>query len=172
MLKAVGLILIIIAGTGLGFSKCFALSEREKNLKSILRMVILLKGEISYGHSSLPDAFAMTSEKMQGKFGEFLKETSLRMMDSPGMRFGQIFRECVQRKLHPLYLTKEEEEALLSLGEHLGYLDLNMQIRQLEMFEKELIFWIENLQAEIPEKKKIFQSLGILGGILLAVLFI
>lgn len=172
MLKAVGLILIITAGTGLGFSRCHALAEREKNLKAILRMVILLKGEISYGHSSLHDAFAMASEKLQGKFGEFLKETSLRMMDSPGMRFGEIFRECAQKKLQPLYLTKEEEETLLSFGEHLGYLDLNMQLRQLELFEKELVFWIENLQTEIPEKKKIFQSLGIMGGILLAILFI
>lgn len=172
MLKTVGIICIITAGTGLGFSRSFALTEREKNLKMILRMVILLKGEIRYGNSSLHDSFAMAAEKMPGKFGEFLKETSVRMTNSPGLRFGQIFRQCALEKLQHLFLEKEEEEALLSLGEHLGYLDLSMQLKQLELFEKDLGFWIGNLQTDIQEKKKLYQSLGIMGGILLAVLFL
>ena len=45
-----------------------------------------------------------------------------------------------------------------------------MQIRQLDLYEEELRHSIEELQAKLPEMKKICQSLGIMGGILLAVL--
>ena len=45
-----------------------------------------------------------------------------------------------------------------------------MQLRQLELCEEETLRLLENLRKEMPEKKKIYQSLGIMGGILLAVL--
>ena len=52
----------------------------------------------------------------------------------------------------------------------MGYLDLEMQMKQLTMYEEELTRIMEELRREMPEKKKVYQSLGILGGILLAVL--
>ena len=45
-----------------------------------------------------------------------------------------------------------------------------MQIRQIEVFETELSEALENLKKELPEKKKLCRSMGILGGILLGVL--
>ena len=45
-----------------------------------------------------------------------------------------------------------------------------MQLRQLELCEEETLRFLEELRKEMPEKKKIYQSLGIMGGILLAVL--
>ena len=45
-----------------------------------------------------------------------------------------------------------------------------MQLRQLELCEEETLRLLESLRKGMPEKKKIYQSLGIMGGILLAVL--
>ena len=45
-----------------------------------------------------------------------------------------------------------------------------MQLRQIEMFEMELSEALEHLKKELPEKKKLCRSMGILGGILLGVL--
>lgn len=45
-----------------------------------------------------------------------------------------------------------------------------MQIRQLTLYEEELSRFIGALRGELPAKKKVYQSLGILGGILLAIL--
>ena len=46
-----------------------------------------------------------------------------------------------------------------------------MQIRQIEFLENNLEVRRNQLREKLPEQKKICQTLGILGGILLAVLF-
>lgn len=170
MLKVFGIILILASGAGAGLSVSYSLSERERSLKEILKMVVLLKGEIQYRNASLQDAFLFVSEKMKGNYSLFLSEAAHRMDLPNRKRFGQIFRECAETHLKHLCLEKEEEEAFYSLGDHLGYLGLDMQIKQLEMYEKELQTCIDGLRQELPQKKKIFRNLGIMGGILLAVM--
>lgn len=59
-----------------------------------------------------------------------------------------------------------------SLGEHLGYLDLEMQMKQLSLYEENLEEEISRLKEEASVKKRLYRSLGILGGLLLAVLLI
>ena len=62
-------------------------------------------------------------------------------------------------------------EILQTLGRRLGYLDREQQICQIELLEAETEERRRQLREKLPEQKKICQSLGILGGILLAVLF-
>lgn len=170
MLKAAGMFLIIISAAGLGFNKSHELISREKALGMLLRMVILLKGEIRCGNASLPEAFTGVGRKLMGEYGDFLLTTAEKARNCPGIRFGEIFRQCAEEKLGHLPVSGEEKEAFYILGDHLGYLDLEMQMKQLELYEGELLRSIEELKLEIPAKKKIYQSLGVLGGILLAVL--
>lgn len=170
MLKAAGLILIMTAGAGLGFCKSYELTRRERAMEMLLRMVIYLKGEIRYGNASLHDAFGGAAAKLPGEYGVFMKAVAREMRSNTGQPFGEIFRGCAAVHLEGLGLTSEEQEKLFSLGEHLGYLDLDMQMKQLDLYERELERSIEELKAELPGKKKVYQSLGILGGILLAVL--
>ena len=133
-------------------------------------MVILLKGEIHYGCASLYDALTGAAEKMTGDYRTFLLHTAKSVQEGKGKPFGELFRECAVEDLSSLELEPEERERFLSLGSHLGYLDLSMQLKQLTAYEEELLRHIEALQEEMPGKKKVYQSLGILGGILLAVL--
>lgn len=69
-------------------------------------------------------------------------------------------------------LTSGEKDAFFSLGEHLGYLDLEMQMKQLSLYEENLEEEISRLKEEASVKKRLYRSLGILGGLLLAVLLI
>lgn len=170
MLRIYGLILIMISGAGLGLAKSRELSARLEAKEMLLRMVILLKGEIRCGNASLFDAMTGAAEKLPGVYRTFLRETAREMEIRRGETFGMIFRKNAEIYFKELGLHKEEQEQLFSLGEHLGYLDLKMQMRQLELYEKELEESIRVLKIELPEKKKVCQSLGILFGILLAVL--
>lgn len=172
MLKAAGLLLMVAAGTGYGFSKSMELTRREQALRQFWQMAIYLKGEIRHGNASLYDAFMETGRKMPDPYGEFLRQTAQKMKSRAGLRLGKLFCLCAEEYLSDLPIVKEEREAFLSLGTHLGYLDLTMQIKQLELYEREAEYSIEKLQAELPAKKKAYQSLGILGGLMLAVLFL
>lgn len=167
--KGAGLLLILVSGTGLGLCKCKELVKQEQSLEILLRMVILLKGEIRYGNASLYDAFTGAAGKLPGEYGVFLRAVADEIQTRRGESFGEIFRSCACKNLGTLKLGKEEKEKLFSLGDHLGYLDLDMQMKQLELFEADLEYSIEKMRKELPEKKKVYKSLGILLGILLAV---
>ena len=72
MYRIVGCILLVAAGTGMGFSGSMKLSEKIYTLEMLLRMGIFLKGEIRCGNMSLPDAFYGVAGRMYGKYREFL----------------------------------------------------------------------------------------------------
>ena len=170
MLKTAGIFMILTAAAALGFGRSYELSLREKALEEILLMIRWLKGEICSQNASLHDAFWGVSVRMTGKYREFLAKTAETMENSPGIRFAEIYRRCAAEILGELPLSDKEWDLFLSLGEKLGYLDLEMQKKQLEFLEEELRCSVNDLRAEIPAKKKVYQSLGVLGGILLAIL--
>lgn len=170
MQKLLGILLILVSCTGLGLGQSLALSKRLQGLETLLRMTILIKGEIRFAGVSLADAFEGAAARLSGACGDFLKSVSQELKEKNGKSFASIFRECAAAYLDGLGLKKEEQRLLFSLGDYLGYLDLEMQMKQLTIYEEELSKLMEELRRELPQKKKVCQSLGILGGILLAVL--
>lgn len=170
MCKTAGILLILVSATGIGMHFCLEMTKRKQILETLMRMVLLIKGELRYGNASLHDVFSDSSRRMTGEYADFLKTVSVRMQDSSGKSFGKIFDECAKEKLPLSVLTADEREAFCFLGTQLGYLDLTMQIRQLELYEEELNRCLETLRVEMPAKRKVYQSLGIFGGILLAIL--
>ena len=94
------------------------------------------------------------------------------MKKKTGVTFGRIFRECAGKCLDLSYLSKEERERFYSLGDRLGYLGLEMQLKQLDQLEKETEYAIRELEKDFHEKRKLYRSMGILGGIFVVVLFL
>ena len=91
-------------------------------------------------------------------------------MQGSGESFFDIWKEEAHKFLETSPLTEREGEQLSSFGEHLGYLDREMQVAQLTLLEEELGYRIKTLKSAMPKQQKTYQSMGILGGILVAVL--
>ena len=172
MYRIVGCILVVAAGAGMGFSGSMRLSEQIRILEKLLQMVICLKGEIRCGNASLPDAFYGAAGRMNGKYREFLITAADRMKAGKGEKLSQICRECAENSLKKSCLTHGEKDAFFSIGKYLGYLDREMQLRQLSLYEKNLEGEIRLLKEEAFGKKKLYRGLGVLGGLLLAVLLV
>ena len=169
-MKTAGIILILFSGTGLGLCKSMELSSRLKILEKLVQLLVLLKGEIRCTGAALEDAFLDVSVKMPGEYRLFMEETAKRLQERPGVTFGSIFRECALKDLPLQKISGEERECFLSLGEKLGYLDRKMQVVQLTLLEEELSHRIRALKNALPKQQKTYRSMGILGGMLLAIL--
>lgn len=156
----------------MGLSESFRFSERIRTLEMLFQMVICLRGEISCGNASLPDAFYGAAGRMDGKYREFLINAADRMKAGNGEKLSQICRECGEASLKKSCLTHGEKDAFFSIGKYLGYLDREMQIKQLTLYEKNLEGEIRALKEETAGRKKLYQGLGVLGGLLLAVLLV
>ena len=72
MLRTVGLCVIVISGVGCGFAMSNELGRRKKMMEMILRMIILLRGEIRYGNKSLYDALQVLPGNWKGSTENFL----------------------------------------------------------------------------------------------------
>ena len=163
MLRAIGAFLVFIASAGMGCQESRKLSEHIQALEDYLQVIICLKGEIRYGGSSLPDAFRETAMHCSEGYAVFLKAVSEKMENRQEEDPGRIVHQCA--------LSAEEKERIAQLGERLGYLDREMQLRQLSLYESEFERMIQKAKETAPAKKKLYHSLGVFGGAMLAILF-
>ena len=164
MLKLVGAVLIIFASAGLGYLKSRELMLHEKNLEEFLQVILCLKGEIRCGNSSLSDALRDTACRCRGRYEEFLERVAACIEANTEEKLSIIFQNCTENYLTDLKLDEDERRKISLLGEKLGY-------RQLELYETDFLYLLQNLRKDKEEKKKIYRSLGAMGGILLAILF-
>lgn len=169
-MKIAGIILIVFSGAGLGICKSLEISRREKILEQLGKMILLLKNQIRCTGDTIPDALLEVAGKMSGEYREFLLSTSGAVQKRNGNTFGEIFKDCA-RELLPLSKVSEEERGcFLSIGERLGYLDREMQVAQLSLLEADMDRCLGSLRRTMKEKKKLYQNMGIMGGIFLAIL--
>ena len=83
-----------------------------------------------------------------------------------------IWMEGIKETLKTSLLNQNEKRTWQELGENLGYLDKEMQITLLHICEEH--FEEYRLQAEeyLKGNAKIYQTLGIMGGIFLTIIFV
>ena len=161
MLKGIGALLILASAAGIGVSFSNDLKGRCMELRLLKQMIYMLRGEIKYTKTPLPDAFASIAVRMKEPFGSFLEELAKQMENPENGTFGELWQAQIKAQLSGTHLKREDKEQLGSLGEVLGYLDLE----QLELR-------IRESQEAARTKQKLYQSLGVAGGIFLVILLV
>ena len=114
MLKLAGMFFLIIGGAGIGYARSLELTRSQKNLESLLQLLLLLKGEIRCANSTLPDAFREIADKIRDPFGHILREAAEVMEkadgQTPGRNHVYLWRKRARRKK-----PGQEEKRLKSL---------------------------------------------------------
>ena len=118
--------------------------------------------------SLLPDI----SVRLPRPFGPFLAGVAEELGRADGRIFGDIWREQIKNSLSSSHLTRTDRNQLETLGEVLGYLDLEMQLSSIDLYLEQLEISIREAESSIGAKQKLYQSLGIAGGIFLVILLI
>ncbi len=165
MLKAAGLLCIIICGAGLGTGASAMLRKRITVCKSLryffqeLGIMMRCTGDTL---SALITGLACSESCMSlGFLGE---AASL-------METGEPFPLAWKRSVSiSSGLTPEIKDMLLSLGESLGTSDLAGQLMTLERAEHELEVIYEKALEQYRTKGKLYRCLGVLGGMSAALL--
>lgn len=170
ILRLFGAALIILSSSGLGFYMAGQWQERLKNVEQLRKMVFLLKGEIVYAHSPLTEGFERTGEKGGGVIGDLFIRVAKRMESQQGEPFYGIWQEEIDKLPKAFGLSNEDRQNLKGLGEHLGYLDLDMQERTILLYLEQLDLTIDYLREHKQEKSRLYTSLGVMGGLFLTIM--
>lgn len=147
-----------LACVGIGFAKSAALSAHVKDLETLQKIIQYLRGEIVTAASPLPDAFWETGRRMRDPYRDFLQDISEDMRRPDGKTLPAILEENTAVHLADTRLTKEEKEEL--------------QKANLDRYEARLVQRIAELQKGLPERKRLCQSLGIMGGLFLFLILV
>lgn len=172
LMKLVGTVLVITSCSAMGAGMAARLSERLALLKRIRVLVIHLKGEILYANVPLAEGFDRTGKRAGKAEGELFRRVSERLMKGSGESFFDIWKDEAHGFLETSPLTEREGEQLISFGEHLGYLDREMQERTILLYLEELEEEIEGISREIAQKRRLYTSAGIMAGLFLAVILV
>ena len=145
MFKMLGILCIVSGSSGLGFLYARELELRLIELKQLQQMLLQLRGEI----------LTKMAQELQKRDGQSAEE---------------IWKRNLKKCLIGLHLDKQEQKDLEKLGSMLGYLDVDMQLNALDYYLEQLKESSLRATEVSKTQKKLYQSMGILGGAALAVL--
>lgn len=163
---------MIFGCAAMGFYMVERMKKHIVELEQIKKQLMFMEGEIRVGFRPVKDIFAQLEQRTEGNWKAFYAFVQRNIEKDTQKSLDSIWREAIRETLKNSLLNKNEKRAWQELGENLGYLDKEMQIALLHICEEH--FEEYRLQAEEHMKgnAKIYQTLGIMGGIFLTIIFV
>lgn len=169
-MKITGCVLIVAGTSGYGFWLAARYGERLKTLEQMRQMIFLLKGQIIYANAPLEEAFEAVGSRIEGALSELFLRVSGRIREQQGEPFIQIWKEEIGSLGKETALTEKDRQTLSGMGEHLGFMDRDMQERNLLLYLEQLDLEIEGIRQHKQERTRLYTSLGVMSGLFLAIL--
>ena len=169
MIKLLGAMLLVISGALIGRFKARKLAERPGQIRRFVVILGQLETEIAYGFTPLPSALIKLGKQagqplssLLVRIGEKLQDDDHAVMD--------IWQHEITAGWNRTAMRNAEMEIVLALGLTLGTTDRDNQLKHLKLAAKQLES-MESIAIEEQNKyEKMWKSLGLLGGALIAVI--
>lgn len=170
MMKILGAVCVIVGTSGLGIWMASQWKVHLQAVEQLRRMIFMLKGEIIYANAPLEEAFYHVGHKNEGTLGEFFTAVSRRIEMQQGEAFYVMWKEEIGKLSGGCGLSEKDRQELAGFGEHLGYLDCEMQERTILLYLEQLDLAIDYLREHQREKSHLYTSLGIMAGLFLVII--
>ena len=172
VIKVINSCVIVLLSTliGLELSKGFVL--RTKELSALQGALSRLETEIVHYASRLPEAMIRIGESIGGGTGELFCLTGHSLREKRQFEVGEAWSDSLEQLKEKLHLKPEELEILRRFGNQLGSSDKEGQVKFIKLTLMQL--HEEELKARAIREKyeKMYRSLGLLGGIALAIILL
>ena len=166
MLKGIGCLLIICACSGIGFTKSKELQNHLYTLEELKKLFCLLRSELQYTHAPFAEVFSKISTKTSTPYKEWLSKLSHRLSEKTQGTFWEIWCLSINEDLIEANLKEDELEDLKNVGKNMEY------IESLDLFIEQMEYQIKHTREAYRSKRKLCQSMGIMGGIFLVILLL
>lgn len=172
MIKILGSVLVMAAC--IGYSSY--LLDKQKSHRNVLQTFIqileLLSNEIRYERITMAEAFCRMDRKYYGPAGEVMRQISDKLLEGKSENLEMAWKDTFVREQQVLMLKDEELDIMLDVGKNLGYLDAEAQVGHLKNCCIRLEKKLEEAQAELTEKKKVYGYLGVAVGLMVVLILI
>ncbi len=170
-MRLVGIIAIVLSAGSVGFRIAGSLRRRCNMLRQLLTAFGVLKNEIAFCGTPLPQAFALMAVTVQDGpervFSAIARQMEHRRWLTPHSAMEQALRDESE-------LGQDEEVArlLLDLAAGLGKYDRDSQLQTLDRVTGELQSLLQTAEQERSIRSRTYKTLGICAGLAVAILLI
>ncbi len=168
--KLINSFVIIIFSTLTGFEIAKKYVLRTRELSALQGALSRLESEILHYSSLLPEAMLRIGESMGGGVGKLFKQTGIMLSEKNNITVSKAWASSLDLLKQELCLEKEDLDILHRFGEQLGSSDKEGQAKYIRLTVMQLNE--EEKKANILREKneRMYKSLGLLGGLALAIL--
>ncbi|NLK75839.1 MAG: hypothetical protein GX288_11215 [Clostridiales bacterium] len=170
--KIIGCFLVITSSTSMGLYISSELKGRVEDLRELRKLMVLLRGDIRFAKTPLPEAINSIARRHEGVYKSFFTKVYVGLDELSGASFTQIWKEAVEKELDNTSLAKKDRLLLSQFGENLGYLDKEMQMNTMDLYITQLEDEIGELSKTVKEKSYLYSSLGIMAGIFISIVLL
>jgi len=165
----VGAVALVAGCAAIGFY--FAAKEgfRARELQEFKKALMILSSEIEHMRAPLPTACAniakRTDKPVSGLFSNFSKQLEA----NEGETAYRLWMQALESQKPHSHLAEEDLNILDGFGKTLGYLDKQMQQSAIAYAVEYIDDKTAGLLTQADKNKRMYRSLGVIGGLLLAI---
>lgn len=165
----VGHLLILLAGTGLGFWLSHRLCRQEQYLEQAIRLLQAVEQQVTFSPRPMAEIWQQLAASPEFSQYLLLQETASRLSE---MGFGVAYSGAVEMAFARGQLTPSGRQLLLEFGAGCGLYDLVRQTAHIRHYRNGLVALREDLHRQVTEKSRLYRVLGMAGGGALALMLL
>jgi len=161
----------LVFGSGLaGMSVGGAYTRRPRELKSLQTALKLLATEISYALSPLPEALANVAARSPAEVAPLFRVAGEELAGMTGGGAAQAWQKATSQLGQRTSLTGGDLALVNQLGQALGISDRDDQMSHLQLVLHQIDLQIAEAQEAAGKNARLWNYLGFLGGLALALI--
>ncbi|WP_434644134.1 stage III sporulation protein SpoIIIAB [Thermoanaerobacterium thermosaccharolyticum] len=171
MIKVVGMIMVLISSTLIGYLKSLKYTLRRRTIRAILSSLNILITEITYNQITLSEAFTKLSETSESGIGKLFLIASQILNSNEGYTASEAW-EIALDKVGDLNLNQDDIRILKSFGKGLGNSDIYNQEKNFKFTSELLKKQLSDAEELSKKNEKLYKNLGVLIGIAVIIIFL
>lgn len=168
MLRLVGLVLIVAAGSGVGWLKARRYRQAPGELRQLLGGLQMLSSEIGYTATPLPEAFSRIAGHLSGPAALLFARAARELEKSTGETAARAWQRAWQHYSAASNLGRAELAVVLGVGSMLGATGREDQLRHLELAREQLKLFLAGAEEEARKYSLMWGYLGVCASLALA----
>ena len=172
MIKGIGAVMVILAGGGWGMLQAAKIEECYRQMRYLRKLIFRIRSEIRYSRQVLPEAFLHVGSGAQERYKMWLLSLCERLTKRQGTSLAGIWEEETRKYLAETGIPQDMMESLIRLGRELGTIDIEMQVKTLDLYLEQMEQKMEDMRTEQKERIRLYQCVGVTGGIFLAIILL
>ncbi|MDD2971740.1 MAG: stage III sporulation protein AB [Lachnospiraceae bacterium] len=172
IIRVLAFLCVLLGSTGVGYSCIDSYGKKVMQTEQILQILIEFRQEIQYSRIPLPEVCRELSLRSMEPYGSLLKEFYHQILCRKGENISHLWREEIRKSGKKIVIPPEVRTVLMQIMDPIGYADSEMQVKKLDQHIDKIQKSLQQQRENQENKTRIYFSMGIMGGLLLGILFL